>query len=80
MRISHFLIPVGYGSLMVFLYSIPFGSIYHARTFIPREIVLVSIWFNGTDPNNNSGPQRFSPQLTYQISILDWYCNFDTHG
>jgi hypothetical protein len=28
--VSIFLIPIGYGYLMVFLYSIPFGSIYHA--------------------------------------------------
>ena len=27
MRISHFWIPVGYGYLMAFLFSIPFGSI-----------------------------------------------------
>ena len=36
MRISHVLIPVGNGYLMVFVFSTPFRSIYHARTFIPR--------------------------------------------
>ena len=25
-----------YGNVMVFLFAISFGSIYHARTFIPR--------------------------------------------
>ena len=36
MRISHFLLPVGYGYLMVFLFPIPFGFIYHPRSFMPR--------------------------------------------
>lgn len=36
MRISHYLIPVGYGYFTIFLFSIPCGSIYHARTFLPR--------------------------------------------
>ena len=31
--------------MMVFLFSIPFESILHARTFIPRQNPLVSIWF-----------------------------------
>ena len=33
--ISKFLIPVGYEYLMVFLFSKSFGSIHHARAFIP---------------------------------------------
>ena len=37
MRISQFLIPVGHEYLTVFLFLIPFGSIYHARIFIPRQ-------------------------------------------
>ena len=37
MRISQFVIPVGYEYLTVFLFSIPFGSTYHARIFIPRQ-------------------------------------------
>ena len=37
MRISHFLIPVGYGYLMVDLFWIPFGSVYYARAFIPKQ-------------------------------------------
>ena len=36
MRISHFLMPVGYGYMTVFVFLIPFGSIQHARTFICR--------------------------------------------
>ena len=36
MRLSHFLIQVGYGNLMVFVFLISFRSIYYARTFIPR--------------------------------------------
>ena len=43
-RTSHFLIPVGYGYLTVFLFPLLCGSIYHARTFIPRQDALVSIW------------------------------------
>ena len=38
MRISHFFIPIGYGYSIVFLFSIPFRSIYYVRTF-----TLVSI-------------------------------------
>jgi hypothetical protein len=34
MKVSN--LPLGYGYLTVFLFSIPFGSIYHARTFIRR--------------------------------------------
>ena len=34
MRVLHFLIPVRYGYLTVFLFLIPFGFIYHARIFI----------------------------------------------
>ena len=57
MRIS----PVGHGYAMVVLFSIPFGSIYHARTYIPTQnrpgIKMVD---NGTDQNNNSNIQIFS--------------------
>ena len=38
-----FLIPIGYGYIMAFLFSIPFGSICHARTFIFRQTTVV--WF-----------------------------------
>jgi hypothetical protein len=37
MRIWQFLIPKGYEYLTVFLFLIPFGSIYHARFFIPGQ-------------------------------------------
>lgn len=30
---------------MVSLFSIPFGSVYHARTFIPMQNLSVSTWF-----------------------------------
>lgn len=33
---------IGYGYLMVFLFSIAFMSIYHATTFIVDKVVLVS--------------------------------------
>ena len=36
MRISHFLMPVGYGYTTVFVFLIPFGSIQHATSFICR--------------------------------------------
>ena len=36
-RISLFLLPVGYGYLTVLLFWIPFGSIYHVRTFVPSQ-------------------------------------------
>ena len=45
MRNFHFLIPIGHGYLTIFLFSIPFWSMYHARTFMPRPITLVSIRF-----------------------------------
>ena len=60
-RISHFLIPVGYGYLTVYLFSIPFGSIYHARVFIPRQNhPSIYMTWNGIDPNNNSCIWRHS--------------------
>ena len=37
MRISPFVMLVGYGCWMVFLFAIPFGFISHARTFLPGE-------------------------------------------
>ena len=58
-RIPHFLIPVGYGYMVAFLFSIPFGSIYHSRTFIPRQNgPSMNMDYNGVDPNNNSGVQK----------------------
>ena len=63
-RISSFLIPVGYGCLTV-LFFMPFGSIYHARTSIPRpncpSINMVEI---GIDSYKDS-IQRFSPWHTH---------------
>jgi hypothetical protein len=37
MRISPFVMLVGCGCWMVFLFAILFGFIYHARTFLPRK-------------------------------------------
>ena len=48
-RIFHFLIPVGYGYLGIFLNLIPFESICHATAFTHKD---------GVDANNNSGIQR----------------------
>ena len=36
---------------MIFLFSIPVGSVYHFR---------INMFQNGIDPNNNTGVQRFS--------------------
>ena len=47
--------------LTVFLFSIPFGSRYHARTFIPRyNLPSINTAESGIDPNNNSSYQRYS--------------------
>ena len=62
---------VGYKYLTVVLSSIPFGSSYHARTFIPRRNHLsINMVFNGNDPNNNLGIQRFS-QRFFHLDILN---------
>ena len=37
MRVSHFLTPGGHGCLTLVFVSIPFGSIYHGRIFVPRQ-------------------------------------------
>ena len=45
----------------VVLLFIPFRSIYRARAFIPRKnCPNVNMNWNGIDPNNNLGTQRFS--------------------
>jgi hypothetical protein len=73
--------------MMVFLFSIPFESTFHARTFIPRENPpSINMLENDYDPNNNSGAQRFCHldlpaiyQYLAGISILipmSWF--FDT--
>ena len=47
--------------LMVLLFSIPFESVYHARTFIPMQNhSSINMVWNGIDPNSNSGIQRIS--------------------
>lgn len=44
-----------------FFFSIPFGSIYYARTFILRQnCPSINMVLNGVDLNNNSGIRRFS--------------------
>ena len=46
--------------LTIFLLSIPFGYIYHARIFIPKynhDTSIIKI-YNGIDPNSNSDIQR----------------------
>ena len=63
MKVSHFLIPVGYEYLMVFLFSIPFGYIYYVRTLIPRQNrPSINMVHNVVDPNLciPTGIQRFS--------------------
>jgi hypothetical protein len=43
------------------MFSMPFGSIYHVRTFIPRQNRhSINMVKNGADPNNNLGIQIFS--------------------
>ena len=62
MRISHFLIPVGYRYLTGFLLSISFGSIHHSRPFRPRQnCLIVHMVQNAIDLNNNLGIQRMLP-------------------
>ena len=61
MRISHFLRPVAYRELRLNLFSIQFGSIYIARTFIPsQKLPSINMASNGTDPNINSAIHIFS--------------------
>ena len=72
MRISHFLIPVGYGYLTVYLFSIPIGSIYHARVFIPRQNILVSIWSGMVLTQIITRVYEDSLTLTYPPNINIW--------
>lgn len=45
---------LGYGYLMAFLFSISFGSINHATTFIPmQDRPSINMVQNGIDPNND---------------------------
>ena len=57
---------------MVFLFLIPFGCIYHARTFTHRQNhPSISMVQNSVDPNTNLDTKKIhSPRHTHQISIL----------
>lgn len=45
----------------IFLLSTPFGSIYHIRTFMPRQnFFSIDMNLDGMDPNNDSDIPRFS--------------------
>ena len=51
---------------MVFAFLISFRSIYHARSFIPRENHLnINLVYYGVDPNDN----KDSLTLTYASEI-----------
>jgi hypothetical protein len=55
MRNSHFFYTNTVWVLTAFLFSIPFGFIYHDRAFIPRQNrPSINMVYNGVDPNNNS--------------------------
>ena len=44
----------------MFLISISFGSIYHAKSsYLDKNCPSISMFCNGIDPNTNSGIQRF---------------------
>ena len=54
MRISHFIIPVGYGYLTVFLFSIHLGQYTMQKNFIPRQNgPSINMVYKGIEPNNN---------------------------
>ena len=75
--ISHFLIQVGYGYLMAFLLAKPFGSIYHARIFIPKyNHPHINVVQKGIELINDLGVQRFS-HLDEPTKYRYYY--FDTH-
>ena len=53
---------------------IPFKSIYHPSTFIPRSIYIVSIWYlDGIKSNSDLSTQRFFHLVLpmHQIPISD---------
>ena len=57
----NFWIPVGYGYLTVFLFSVPLESIYNSRTFTPRQNHAgMNMVKNDVDPNNDLGFKIFS--------------------
>ena len=73
MRDFTFFIPIGYGYLTVFLLSIPFGCIYHARTFIPYTTSsLVSIWFRMVLTQIIISEYKDCCTLTYPPNINIW--------
>jgi hypothetical protein len=54
------------------LFSIPFGCIYHARTFIPgQNHPSINVVQSGIDPNNNSRIKRY-----YHLDIPTKYQYF----
>ena len=73
MRISKKTIPTDYEYLTVVSVSIPFGTTNHAWTLIPSQNrPSVNMIYNGSDPNNNTGIQRFTHlhiPTTYQCLI-----------
>ena len=71
-RISHFLIPVEYGYLTVFVFLIPLGSIYHTRSFISSKVALVSIWFRMVLTQIITQVYKKILTLTYPPNINVW--------
>jgi hypothetical protein len=72
MRISHFLIPIGNGDLTVLLFSIPFGSIYHMRTFILRQNRQLLICFRMVSTHIITQAYNDSLTLTHPPNIHIW--------
>ena len=58
MRISHFLIPVGYGYLVVLFFSGLYTM--HEPSYLGKSALGINMLKNCIDPNHNSGTQRFS--------------------
>ena len=70
--ITFFLMPVAHGYLTVNFVSIPFGYIYHAKTFIPgQNRPTINMVQKGIDANNNSGIKRY-----YHLDIPTKYQYF----
>ena len=71
MRISHVLIPVGYGCYWFQHHSNP--KYMQVSSYL-GQVALVSIWFRMLMTQTTTHLED-----THQISIFDWYYNFDTN-
>ena len=83
-----FSMPVAYGYFTMFVFSKLFGSVYQARTFIPKQIrPSINMVENDIDLYNNLGTQRFSildspTRINIRLVLqfgYPWVCSLD-HG